>query len=185
MYGPLDSFSAYKLENFIQRLKKCVTKGNQPLQQIYNRFEERYNNYPESLVMSKFNKIKIKSNGNDSYVGVVEGGEIIPVKVIRMERQDRTKYIYAVKCLNVSPLFSSPIDSSTLGQVTYSGITTVLHKFKMSDIRFKYCRIPCGKLFALSSLLHTTFKRFDHKCTTACILTTFNTDVIPVQIIVS
>lgn len=162
LYGPLDSFSAYKFENFIQRLKKCVLKGNQPLQQIFNRLEERYNNYPESLEISKFNKIKIKSNGNDSYVGVIEDGEIIPVKVIRMERRDRTNYIHAVKCLNVGPLFLSPIDSSAIGEVTYSGISTMPQQFKMSDVQFKYCRIPCGDHFALSPILHSTFKHFDH-----------------------
>lgn len=162
MYAHLDSFSAYKFENFIQRLKKCVLKGNQPLQQIYNRLEERYNNYPESLMIPKFNKFNIKSNGNDSYVGVIEDGEIIPVKVIRMERRDRINYIYTVKCLNVGPLFFSPIDSSAIGEVTYSGISTVLQKLKMSDIQFKYCRIPCGEFFALSPILLTSFKQFEH-----------------------
>lgn len=159
LYGPLDSFSAYKFENFMQRLKKWVTKGNSPLQQIYNRMEERFNHYPESLLIEKFNKMKIKCNGKDSYVAISDNGLIVPAKIIKIERQNRIQYIYVVKCLNVRPLYLSPIDSSNIGGVTYSGISTVLENHKVTDIKFKYCRIPHGESFALLAILHTTFKR--------------------------
>lgn len=162
LYGSLDSFSAYKFENFMQRLKKWVGKGNSPLQQIYNRMEEQFNHNPESLTIKKFNKWKIKCNGKDSYVAIIDNGVIVPTKVIRIERLNRIKYIYVAKCLNVRPLYLSPIDSSNIGEIMYSGISTVLEKYKVSDVKFKYCRIPHGESFALSAILHSTFKRFDH-----------------------
>ncbi|KAE8738294.1 hypothetical protein FOCC_FOCC016228 [Frankliniella occidentalis] len=39
-FGPLDSFSAFKFENFLQVLKKMMRKGDKPLQQLVNRFIE-------------------------------------------------------------------------------------------------------------------------------------------------
>lgn len=39
-FGPLDSFSAFKYENFMQTLKSFVRKPDRPLQQILKRYEE-------------------------------------------------------------------------------------------------------------------------------------------------
>lgn len=39
-FGVLDSFSAFKFENFMQYLKKLVRKSHQPLQQLSYRYEE-------------------------------------------------------------------------------------------------------------------------------------------------
>lgn len=39
-FGPLDNYSAFKYENFLQHLKRIVKKYAQPLQQLYNRYHE-------------------------------------------------------------------------------------------------------------------------------------------------
>src|SRR5713101_4936965 len=39
-FGSLDSFSAFKFENYMQHLKKCLRKPDQPLQQLVRRFLE-------------------------------------------------------------------------------------------------------------------------------------------------
>ncbi|KAK3929625.1 Deoxyguanosinetriphosphate triphosphohydrolase-like protein [Frankliniella fusca] len=39
-YGPLDAYSAFKFENFLQILKKMIRKGEKPLQQLVRRFME-------------------------------------------------------------------------------------------------------------------------------------------------
>ena len=39
-FGPLDNFSAFRFENFIEKIKRLVRKGNQPLVQIGKRIEE-------------------------------------------------------------------------------------------------------------------------------------------------
>lgn len=39
-YGNLDNYSAFKFENFMQKLKKLIKKNNQPLQQLNNRLYE-------------------------------------------------------------------------------------------------------------------------------------------------
>lgn len=39
-YGPLDSFSAFEFENYMQFLKKIIRKHDKPLQQLYRRISE-------------------------------------------------------------------------------------------------------------------------------------------------
>lgn len=42
-FGPLDSCSAFKFENFMQQFKKCIRKGDKPLQQLVKRLGEMSN----------------------------------------------------------------------------------------------------------------------------------------------
>ncbi|GBN38581.1 hypothetical protein AVEN_107682-1, partial [Araneus ventricosus] len=42
-FGPLDSCSAFKFENFMQQFKKCIRKGDKPLQQLVKRLSEMSN----------------------------------------------------------------------------------------------------------------------------------------------
>jgi len=39
-FGPLEKFSAFRFENFMQKLKKLVRKGEKPLQQVAKRYSE-------------------------------------------------------------------------------------------------------------------------------------------------
>jgi hypothetical protein len=43
LFGSLDNFSAFPFENFMQKLKKMVRKGSQPLQQVVRRIVEENN----------------------------------------------------------------------------------------------------------------------------------------------
>lgn len=54
-FGPLDSYSAFRFENFLQILKKQLRKRNQPLSQLYKRSVEKQS---ISLQMSKQSKIE-------------------------------------------------------------------------------------------------------------------------------
>lgn len=40
IFGKLDNFSAFNFENFMQRLKKWMRKGEKPLQQLVRRYQE-------------------------------------------------------------------------------------------------------------------------------------------------
>lgn len=41
LFGPLDQYSAFPFENFMQKIKRDLRKNNNPLQQIINRKQER------------------------------------------------------------------------------------------------------------------------------------------------
>ncbi|XP_054257655.1 uncharacterized protein LOC128982741 [Macrosteles quadrilineatus] len=43
VFGPLDNCSAFKFENYLYSLKKCVRKGSRPLQQVVKRLTESSN----------------------------------------------------------------------------------------------------------------------------------------------
>ncbi|KAK3919922.1 Brain-specific angiogenesis inhibitor 1-associated protein 2-like protein 2 [Frankliniella fusca] len=40
-HGSLDKFSAFPFENFYQKLKRLIRKGDKPLQQLCRRYEEQ------------------------------------------------------------------------------------------------------------------------------------------------
>lgn len=42
-FGPLDNFSAFKFENFMQILKKYIRKADKPLEQVVRRYVEKEN----------------------------------------------------------------------------------------------------------------------------------------------
>ena len=46
-FGPLDTFSAFKFESYLQILKKLPIKNNQPLEQVIKRVTERQNIYKD------------------------------------------------------------------------------------------------------------------------------------------
>lgn len=81
LYGALDDFSAYKFENCIQGLKKCIGKANNPLQQIYNRTEERSKNLDESDYIADFDKLTISTDEKDCFFAINCNEVPFPVKV--------------------------------------------------------------------------------------------------------
>lgn len=61
-FGPLDTISCFKFENYVYQLKKMVRKSDKPLQQVVKRYEERCNilnpptisQYDENKIMQKY-----------------------------------------------------------------------------------------------------------------------------------
>ncbi|XP_046395285.1 uncharacterized protein LOC124162718 [Ischnura elegans] len=60
--GPLDRFSAFRFENYLQVIKKSIRKHNAPLQQIINRVSERKLHYAKGKLeeSSCNNKMKVR-----------------------------------------------------------------------------------------------------------------------------
>lgn len=48
-FGPLDSFSSFRFENFLQNLKSFLHKAEKPLQQVIRRYTERRQSQYESI----------------------------------------------------------------------------------------------------------------------------------------
>jgi len=51
-FGPIDNFSAFKFENFMQILKRYLRKADKPLQQVVRRCIEKENLYNKSMTLS-------------------------------------------------------------------------------------------------------------------------------------
>lgn len=160
LYGPLDSFSAYKFENYIQRLKKYVGSAHSPLQQIYNRIEERNLNFDESDRIEDFDTVQLGSDESNSFFAVSHNKKIFPVKLLSILKENDEEYIKVVRCLNLESLFTYPLDSAQLGEISYDNLSETEETFPLSDLCWKYCRIPYEDKYALMPILHSSFHRF-------------------------
>lgn len=163
LYGPLDSFSAYKFENFIQKLKSYIHKGGHSLQQICNRIEEEEAYCQDVYMIPNFNSTDISyDEEKDSFIAIKSNNEIIAVQVNSVYEQSGVKYFGVRRCLNRQNFYTSPIASSELGEITYDRLNPDIEHFKSSDFQYKYCRIPYKQIFVLIPILHTAFQRFDN-----------------------
>lgn len=160
-YGPLDSFSCYKFENFIQKLKGYLGNANNPLQQIRNRIEEEEMHNPESFTVPNFNKMEIKCDDKDSFVALKIDGQIRPYKVISIYEKNSENFLGVQRCINLKNFYTTPIASSTIGEITYDGLSSTIEHYKSSEIIYKYCRVPHHNVFVLIPILHTAFRSFN------------------------
>lgn len=161
LYGPLDAFSCYKYENFIQKLKKWLGNAHDPLQQIRNRIEEEDMYNSNSYTVPDFNKTEVKCDEKDSFVALMIENQIKPFEVISIYEQNSEKYFAVRRCLNLKNFYTTPIDSSAIGEITYDVLDSTIEHYKSSEVVYKYCRIPSGDIFVLIPILHTAFHAFN------------------------
>lgn len=125
---PLDGFSAFPYEEFLQKLIKMIKKAPKPTEQIRNRIREQYRYYPErfrenepvspklikgSTVYDRISNKKstFRIDSKDDCICWRE--EFFIIKTI-MKAQNR----YILKCRkinNLIPLYVSPMTSSDTG----------------------------------------------------------------------
>lgn len=123
-FGPLDTFSTFKFENYLGKLKRLLRSGNRPLEQIYNRVQE------ESLSLSSSTnnilsepefKISI-SKGNNACI--LKCGA--PFLVNEIHKQKGSFQLTGHKLFGENNLYSKPCDSSKVGIKCYSLISPQL-----------------------------------------------------------
>ncbi|KAI8123574.1 hypothetical protein CVS40_5886 [Lucilia cuprina] len=155
-FGPLDSFSAYKFENYMQYIKGIVKKPNKILQQIFLRLEERQG--LNSNLVSKLGSFSINhKKEKDSFCFSKELG---PMKVVSVVNLDEFVCKIFQKTENY---FEEPFQSfSDLGIVVGSSLSTETFVVKREDIDLKYFCIPFDNKFLLIPLLHHLFHEFSH-----------------------
>lgn len=93
LYGTLDSFSTFKFENFIQKLKSFVRKAQHPLQQLSNRLDEHSRIVDGSEKCSKFNSFELSDKDKDAFIAVKHNENIIPARFNRYENVNGVKVV--------------------------------------------------------------------------------------------
>ncbi|XP_067621954.1 uncharacterized protein drl isoform X2 [Eurosta solidaginis] len=155
--GPLDSFSAYKFENYMQHLKKLIKSPTNILQQLYLRLEERKSLIEEKK--SKFDSFIINpKKEKDSFCYNRDTG---PFKVtdIRMELGEELAIGYNFK--EISSYFSEPVESfPALGILLASGLSEQPLQIPKRNIEYKYFCIPFQSSYILIPILHHLFHEF-------------------------
>ncbi|XP_054746361.1 uncharacterized protein LOC129250792, partial [Anastrepha obliqua] len=104
-FGPLDNFSAYKFENYMQHLKKIINKPNKILQQMFFRISERLK-ISDSSKLSKNDLFIIDFNKDkDSYFQCNKG----PIKIVGLDKE--TNSFKALLISNLENYFIEPVES--------------------------------------------------------------------------
>lgn len=164
LYGPLDEFSMYRFENYIQKLKKYIRKAELPLQQIYKRIEEEEAHTSESFITPHFNQTEIKDNEKDGFVALRIDNYIVPFKVMAIYEHDSKSFFAVRRCLKLNNVYTSDncMNSSDIGEITFESLDCTIEHFETSTLMYKYCRIPFKNVFVLIPILHTVFKKFNN-----------------------
>lgn len=183
--GALDTFSAFKFEHKLGKIKKLVKSPNRPLQQIVNRLKEQefiikfssdsyklsklHNNGP---LISKVNdtkqyrcyqtaKLIINCDFlRDSFL-LTKSGELIQVYNILQHTCSNKIQCVAKSVKNVSPYFTEPIDSSLFD--IYRADLNNCGELKLVDISdiMNKCQIYniAGSQSAIFGLIHAELSK--------------------------
>lgn len=172
LYGNLPSISAFKFENFMQEIKRNLTKKHQHLQQLQKRIAEQYtisertdvNQFSDRFQLKKnllgcsfayrtcyFDQsLMISANGKDDCV-LTNG---VPAKVLGFAESEGQTGAIIREFSELRPFFRSRIESSRIG-VWFSSSLKKDYKFVHLDkINKKLVKLPFGNGFVLITLLH-------------------------------
>lgn len=175
LHGPLDKFSAFKYENFMQTLLRDIRKPDKILQQIYKRHRERQAS-PLDMIKKDFKPVK--SNDNTLVCGLSgtqyskirykkmvintkNNGDncfLIRDRVMIIENiilKNKNYFLVAKEFKNIVNLFDQPIDCSTLNMYKCSSLSSTLRVHEISDLTAKLFRLPLrNNAFMVSQLIH-------------------------------
>lgn len=176
MYGTLDSFSAFKFENYLQFLKKLLRKPNQPLAQIIRRIHES-NNIPsksdkikDEILFSKehnegplpsndfereykictFNNFKLTTKIGNNCCLLQDKSVVL---IDNFASRNNNYYVIGKKFENVTDFFNEPCHSSRLDIFSVNTISSI-SVWSINDIGKKLVIFPCNQSFIVFPLLH-------------------------------
>ncbi len=164
-FGPLDSFSAYPFENFLQKIKNLVRKSAKPLQQIVKRlseleinkvivpnlqeeevalYDEHYSGPTYNIVGKQYKSMKFKfwklGRTKPNNCVYLNDQSIVIIENF-VKRNNAQLFIVGRKFENVSDLYPFPINSSQLGIYVVIQLGN-LDVWALSDINCKGFIIP-------------------------------------------
>lgn len=150
-FGPLDSFSAFNFENFMQKVKKLVRKSKNPLEQFYLRMSETMV-YSHSVHNNKLSLVGEHNNGPllslsgmqyqqavfpnfiltikspDNICRLKDGTIVLISNFIKVETEHNTETVIIGKIfLNLSNLYLKPCKSSLLDITISSEMSPMFH----------------------------------------------------------
>lgn len=175
LHGPLDNFSCFMFENFMQRIINDVRKPDNILQQIYRRQMERgtveisgnskeikflehidgpivagYSGIQYSKIKYKNFIINVKSNGDNCFF--IKDQIVIAKNIVYKQNK---YFIIGHEFLEKKAAFKNPIDSTVLNIFKCSKLSSSLQVYNIDDISYKLYRLPYKKnAFIVSPLLH-------------------------------
>lgn len=158
--GPLDNFSAFKYENYMQKLKSKLKSGARPLQQLINRiteekhipikklcktypvviFDSKLSTHTESVVKYvQFKNFTVKSSEPNNCIELHDG---YIMDVIKILVESDNIYFVGHKYIDSKCYYENPVSSTLLGIKEIScQDCSVNHKCGVEDIKRKCLKI--------------------------------------------
>lgn len=169
LYGPLQSFTAYKFENHMQELKRLIKNPHKILQQLENRLCEReYLNkqisefkisstdwFPGSVNSRAFifDSFSFAANSRDCYCVVCEDNDLFYIKIERINMVEQK--IYGQRYVITQDFFINPVRSSSMEIVLAHELPSPNEYFLFSQIKYKLCGLPFDRnQILLARMLH-------------------------------
>lgn len=175
LHGPLDKFSAFKYENFMQSVLQDIRKPDKIIQQIFKRQKEREVTpldrikktfkpvlnrsvtVVEGLSGIQYSKIKYKqfvintkSNGDNCFL---IGNKVVIIENIIFKNDNY--FMVTRKFKDVVDLPNQPIDSSILNMYMCSNLSNTSRIHEISELTSKLFRLPLkNDAFMVSPLIH-------------------------------
>lgn len=178
-FGPLDNFSNFECENFLQSLLKMIRKNEKPLEQIIRRcFENRMHlpnkssfemekidfKFPHDGLLIKnctfpqfkticFKNFRISIYEKDSCC-VLQNGAIVEVKNIAFSQNLNEMVIIGKEYMMKCNFFKVPCESGNLG-IFFVNELGVLNHWSIGEIKNKCIRLPFEEGFVVFPLIHS------------------------------
>lgn len=147
-FGHLDAYSAFKFENFMQTIKKMVTKASSPIQQIQNRLKEK-ELFQDTKAELMYNKvINISSTYPNNYC-------IINKKIFNVT-QFNNDIVKGQFVSNLKNFFEYPVPSSNFSIFSCKEDTLYEHldTFNISEIQNKVVKLKLKEIIVYIPLQH-------------------------------
>jgi hypothetical protein len=170
-FGPLENFSAFRFENYMQTLKKLVRKSDKPLQQVIRRFAE-LKSIKKDAKMSTEGQSRLVLRGqhvngplhdqckDPQYYSLnqpefsltlkepnnccgLRNGNIVIIENICYSQNKNSLVIVGRRFKKVVDLYETPCKSSLLGIHKVSNLSPVLEFWPAKHICKKYMHLAC------------------------------------------
>lgn len=189
-FGTLDTFSAFRYENYLKSIKQYLRKAERPLQQIHNRlteyeyclsFEKKhrkmgvYGIHNEGPVLSGMNGLQYSTFSRADFTlsihnpnnccGLNDNSIVIIENIVANAANEL--FIIGRKFINLSDLYTEPCNSSLLGIYKSTGYEN-LSAWPLTSLKIKYVKFNISDIFVLLPLLHNvriflyTFRLYIH-----------------------
>ncbi|XP_019888297.1 uncharacterized protein LOC105283118 isoform X2 [Ooceraea biroi] len=148
LHGHLESFSAFKYENFLKSIKCLLQSGYKPLHQVANRDLERNISVPIILE----NNVVLQIGKKDSCFILITDEVIILEDTVHIENRI---FLVGKQFQQSKDFYTYPFPSSTLSILSVSQLNENVRILSMSEIKAKCWLIPDHNSFLCVPLLHT------------------------------
>ncbi|KAJ8687860.1 hypothetical protein QAD02_023655 [Eretmocerus hayati] len=188
-YGLLESFSAFRFENFMFLLKNRIRKGDQPLQQIMRRSGEleminnteskncaepelscKHNSgpitHPSVEVVSQHKCMKLKNskvNCADGKNGcLMVDGKVVTDALNFVKTSDGSIHVVGKVFKIKGDVFDLPCKSSEFGIVVLDKPEEAMYSWNINRISGKMMELPYKRDYAALPILHTLVTSIGH-----------------------